>query len=120
MEVVSSTALPILADALMLLGILVMTIGAYGMVRMPATYVRLDAASKVVFLGMMLLLLGSAITGDKEIITRVDLIGSLLLVTAPVSAHVIGRAAYLRGERMRAPKAVDESGHGLAASETNR
>ncbi len=48
------------------------------------------------------------------------LIGSFLLLTAPVSAHVIGRAAYLRGERMRAPEAVDESGHGLATSEANR
>ena len=120
MEVVGAVAFPILADVLVLLGVLVMTIGVYGMVRMPDTYVRLHAASKAVFLGMMPLLLASAITGDKGIITRVVLIGSFLLVTAPVSAHVIGRAAYLRGERMRAPEAVDESGHGLAAPETNR
>jgi multicomponent Na+:H+ antiporter subunit G len=116
---VLSVMLPVLADALVLLGVLVMTIGVYGMVRMPDTYVRLHAASKAVFLGMMPLLLASAITGDKGIITRVVLIGSFLLVTAPVSAHVIGRAAYLRGERMRAPEAVDESGHGLAAPEAN-
>lgn len=91
-----------------------MSIGVYGVVRMPSTYTRLHAASKTVILGAMPLLLASALTGDKGTVLRVILIGVFLLLTTPVSAHMIGRAAYLRGERVQGPRAVDESGSDLA------
>jgi multicomponent Na+:H+ antiporter subunit G len=119
MTAIGSAVVPLLADALVLLGVLVMTVGVYGVVRMPDTYTRLHAAGKTVVLGMMPLLLASALTGDPEVVPRVILIGLFLLVTTPVSAHMIGRAAYLKGERMRAPRAVDESGHELAGSRTD-
>ncbi len=110
---VFSYAVPWLADALVTLGILVMTVGVYGLVRMPDTYTRLHAASKAVVLGVMPLLLASALIGNKGISLRVALIAVFLLLTTPVSAHMVGRAAYLRGERMRAPEPVDESESGL-------
>ncbi len=113
-----AAALPWIADALMLIGVLVMTIGVYGVVRMPSTYTRLHAASKAVVLGAMPLLLASALTGGKETVLRVVLIGVFLLLTTPVSSHMIGRAAYMRGEKMHGSNVVDESGSGLAASET--
>jgi multicomponent Na+:H+ antiporter subunit G len=50
---VLSSALPYLADALVILGIWVMTVGVYGVIRMPDTYTRLHAASKAVFLGVI-------------------------------------------------------------------
>jgi multicomponent Na+:H+ antiporter subunit G len=100
------------ADVLVVLGLLVMTLGVYGVVRMPDTYTRLHVASKMVFLGTMPLLLASALTGGQEVILRVILISFFLLVTTPVSAHMVGRAAYLRGERMKTSEPVDE--------ETNR
>lgn len=100
-------AVPWAADALVVLGVLVMTVGVYGMIRMPDTFMRLHAASKVVFLGLIPLLLASTATGNPDIVWRVILIAAFLLLTTPVSGHVIGRAAYLRGERMEA--AVDES-----------
>ncbi len=103
-----STVVPLLADALVVLGVLVITVGVYGVVRMPDTYTRLHAASKTVILGMMPLLLASAFTGDRGVVLRVILIGLFLLVTTPVSAHMVGRAAYLKKERMQAPEAVDE------------
>ncbi len=111
---VTSAAVPWIADVLVVFGVLVMSIGVYGVVRMPSTYTRLHAASKTVILGAMPLLLASALTGDKGTVLRVILIGVFLLLTTPVSAHMIGRAAYLRGERVQGPRAVDESGSGLA------
>lgn len=111
---------PWVADALVVLGVLVMTVGVYGVIRMPDTYTRLHAASKAVFLGVVSLLAASLATGDPEIMLRVPLIAAFLLLTTPVSAHVIGRAAFLRGERMEAPNAVDESGRGLAEGEARR
>ncbi len=105
--------IPWLADALVVLGVFIMTIGVYGVIRMPDTYTRLHAASKAVFLGVISLLVASVVTGDPRIVLRAGLIGVFLLLTTPVSAHVIGRAAFERSERMEAPGAVDESGRGL-------
>lgn len=102
-----------LGDALVILGVFIMSIGVYGMIRMPDTYTRLHAASKAVFLGVISLLAASVVTGDPAIIFRAILIGVFLILTTPVSAHVIARAAYERGEKMETPGAVDESGHGL-------
>jgi multicomponent Na+:H+ antiporter subunit G len=108
-----SLAAPYLADALVLLGVLVMTLGVYGVIRMPDTYTRLHAASKAAFLGVVSLCASSVVTGDPAIIYRAMLIGAFLLVTTPISAFVVARAAYLRGERMEAPDALDESSKDL-------
>jgi multicomponent Na+:H+ antiporter subunit G len=110
---VASSVVPFLADVLVLIGVLVMTLGVYGMVRLPDAYTRLHAAGKAVFLGVMPLLLSSTLTGEPGVILRVILIAFFLLVTTPVSAHVIGRAAYLKGEKMNTPEAMDESGRDL-------
>ena len=104
---------PWIADALVVLGVLVMTVGVYGIVRMPDVYAKLHAASKVTFLGVVSFLLASFVTGDPAVIYRVTLIAVFLVLTAPVSAHVVGKAAFLRGHKMQAPDAIDESGRGL-------
>ena len=110
---VLSSALPYLADALVILGLWVMTVGVYGAIRMPDTYTRLHAASKAVFLGVISLSVSSAVTGDPAIIYRAILIAAFLLVTTPISASVIARAAFLRGDTMQTPGALDESGKDL-------
>jgi multicomponent Na+:H+ antiporter subunit G len=103
----------ILADVLVVLGVFVMTIGVYGIFRMPDTYTQLHASSKAVFLGVIALLVASSATGDTTIIARAALIGVFLLLTTPVSAHVIARAAFVLREPMETPGAVDESGRRL-------
>ena len=112
-----SAAAPWVADAFVLLGVFGMTVGIYGIIRMPDVYNKLHAASKVVFLGVIMLLLASAVTSDAEIILRAILIGVFLVLTTPVSAHVVGKAAFLRGHKMQTPGAVDESRRGLDGSE---
>jgi multicomponent Na+:H+ antiporter subunit G len=111
-----TSVVPYLADALVFLGVFVMTVGVYGAIRMPDTYTKLHAMSKAVFLGVVSLCASSAATGDPAIIYRAVLIAAFLLVTTPISAFVIARAAYLRGEKMETPDAVDESARGLARS----
>jgi len=103
-------AVPFLADALVILGVFVMTVGVYGAIRMPDTYTKLHAMSKAVFLGVVSLCLSSAVTGDPQVIYRVALIAAFLVVTTPISAFVIARAAYLRDEPVQVPDPVDESG----------
>lgn len=82
-----------LADGLVVLGLVVMTIGVIGLYRMPDLYLRLHAASKAVVLGVVALAAASAATGDGAIIARAALIAGFLLLTTPVSAHAIARAA---------------------------
>jgi multicomponent Na+:H+ antiporter subunit G len=115
-----SFLVPYLADALVVLGLFVMTVGVYGVIRMPDTYTRLHAASKAVFLGVISLCVSSAVTGDPAIIYRAILIAAFLLVTTPISASVIARAAFLRGERMETPGALDESGKDLPEAPPGR
>jgi multicomponent Na+:H+ antiporter subunit G len=104
---------PWLADILVILGVFGMTVGVYGIVRMPDIYNKLHAASKMVFLGVLSLLAASAATNDAGVIFRIVLIGAFLILTTPVSAHAVGRAAFLKGQKMKTPNPVDESGRGL-------
>ncbi len=101
---------PWVADALVIFGLVIVTIGVYGVVRMPDIYTKLHAASKAVFLGVCVLALASFASGDPAIIGRVVLVAVLLLLTTPVAAHVIGQAAYRTGEPMRTLAAIDETG----------
>ena len=110
----ASAVAPYLADALVVVGVLVMTVGVYGAIRMPDTYTKLHSMSKAVFLGVVSLCISSIVTADPAIIYRAILIAAFLLVTTPISALVIARAAFLRGEKMQTPDARDESGRGLA------
>jgi multicomponent Na+:H+ antiporter subunit G len=99
----------VLADALTVLGLLVLTIAVYGLVRMPDVYTQLHAASKAGFLGVAALLAGAAIGNDVEIGLRGVLIVVLLTLTTPVAAHAVARAARERGEPQVTPGAVDET-----------
>jgi multicomponent Na+:H+ antiporter subunit G len=99
----------LLADALIVLGLAIMTVGVYGLVRLPDAYTQLHAASKATFLGVALLLVSAAIEGGGALVGRSLLVIGLLTVTTPVAAHAVARAARARAEPMRSPGAVDES-----------
>jgi multicomponent Na+:H+ antiporter subunit G len=107
----------LISDALIILGLLVMTLGVYGMIRMPDIYTRLHAASKSAFLGVVSIAIAAMLVGDGTSIMRLALLCLLLAITTPLASHAIGRAAYLHNERMSSPGAIDESGHHLAEHE---
>ena len=98
-----------IADALIVLGLVVMTLGVYGIVRFPDVYTQLHASSKAAFLGVSVLLVATALGGGPSMLARVVLIVALLAITTPVAAHAIAQAAYHQREPMRAPGAVDET-----------
>ncbi|HYH13438.1 MAG TPA: monovalent cation/H(+) antiporter subunit G [Thermomicrobiales bacterium] len=104
----------LISDALIIIGLLVMTLGVYGMIRMPDIYTRLHAASKSAFLGVVSLAIAAMLVGDQSAVMRLILLSVLLTLTTPVASHAIGRGAYLHNERMNTPGAIDESGHQLA------
>lgn len=104
-------------DALVVLGVVVMTLGIIGIIRMPDLYTKLHGASKSVFLGVMVLAMSGMVIADGSIVARLVLISLTLLITTPVASHVIGRAGYLMHERMDSPGAIDQSGSILTSDE---
>ncbi|HEV2753952.1 MAG TPA: monovalent cation/H(+) antiporter subunit G [Solirubrobacteraceae bacterium] len=91
------------ADALVVLGLVVMTLGVVGLFRMPGVLLQLHAASKAVFLGVIAFCVASTATGDGQVIARATLIAAFLLLTTPVAAHAIARASHRTGHG-RAPE----------------
>lgn len=73
---------------------------AVGVLRFPDTLSRMHAATKPQVLGVLLLLLGVSLRlRTVADLGMVVLVGAFQLVTAPVAAQMIGRAAY-RGDRV--------------------
>ena len=71
-------------------------LAAVGVLRMPDVFTRMQASTKASTLGLGCLLVGAAAQlGDLASFIRVLSIGAFVLLTTPVAAHVIARAAYL-------------------------
>ena len=70
-------------------------LAAVGVLRMPDVFTRMQASTKASTLGLGCLLIGAALQlGDFASFIRVASIGAFILLTTPVAAHVIARAAY--------------------------
>lgn len=94
---------------LLVAGALFAFVAALGVVRLPDLLVRMHAATKAGTLGAGLIFLAAAIHGaDTGVTLRALAAICFLLLTAPVSAHLIGRAAYRTGVRLWARTGVDE------------
>lgn len=99
----------ILATFAVVLGAALGLLSAVGIVRMPDVYIRLQVASKASSLGVALLMLGVAIHfGELGVFVRALLVVIFLFLTAPVAAHVIGRAAYMTGVPLAPGSKPDE------------
>jgi multicomponent Na+:H+ antiporter subunit G len=71
---------------------------AIGILRFPDLLTRMHAATKPQVLGILLLLIGVGLQMRSPLdIGMVLLVAAFQLITAPVSAHMVGRAAYRTG-----------------------
>ncbi len=81
---------------LWLAGSLFALLAAVGVLRMPDVFTRMQASTKAATLGLGCLLLGAAIQmADFASFIRLSSIAAFVLLTTPVSAHVIARASYI-------------------------
>lgn len=98
-----------LTAALVLVGGLFGFIAAVGMLRLPDMITRMHASTKAGTLGAGLIMAAVATHFMEVGITlRAAAAIFFLLLTAPVAAHVIGRAAYRCGIRLWDRTWVDE------------
>ena len=91
----------IISALLLVLGSLFSFVAALGMLRLPDTVIRMHAATKAGTLGAGLVLIGEAFFyAELGITLRALATIIFLLLTAPVAAHLIGRAAYYSNIRL--------------------
>lgn len=85
-------------SGLLLLGGALMLLAAIGIIRLPDLPTRMHASTKSGALGTSLIMVAVALTFREGAVTaRAFAIISFIILTAPVAAHVIGRAGYFVG-----------------------
>jgi multicomponent Na+:H+ antiporter subunit G len=94
---------------LIVVGAALSALGAVGVLRFPDVYTRLHAASKAGAPGVGLILLGCGVaSADPFTIVR-GVVGLVfLMLVAPVSAHLLARAAVRNGIKPVPATSIDE------------
>ena len=91
------------------IGALSILFASIGILRMPDFYLRLSVTVKASTLGVGLLLICAAIMfPDVSVTTKAIAIIFFLIITAPIAAHMIGRAAYFTGTPLWKDTVIDE------------
>lgn len=85
----------VIAGAAVLVGALLALLGAVGLVRFPDVFTRMHAATKSASLGVILTTLAAALEVDTFAAAMVlVLVTAFLLLSAPLGASLLARAAY--------------------------
>ena len=99
----------IITSFLLILGSFFSLVAAFGMLRLPDTIMRMHAATKAGTLGAgMILIAEAAFYQDLGITLRALAAIVFILLTAPVAAHPIGRAAYYSGIKLWKKTWIDQ------------
>lgn len=90
-----------LVALLVLVGSVFMCLAALGVLRLPDLLTRMHATTKAATLGVALIMLGVSLHFAVEsVVARALGIILFIMMTAPVAAHIIGRAGYFVGTRL--------------------
>ncbi len=109
-----------LAAVLILVGAAFALIASLGLLRFPDLYTRMHAASKAGTLGSCLMLLALALSAaDLSVALRA--LGGVVffLLTAPVSAHLLAKAARAAGLQLWSGSVQDDYTQGSTAKKAN-
>lgn len=99
----------ILTCIFLLLGGTLSVVAAVGVLRMPDIFIRMHAATKVGTVGVSSIAIGVMIHfGSLTVTSRGLLVIAFFLLTAPVAAHMIARAAYRSGVSLWLLTRIDE------------
>ena len=92
----------LIALLLKIVGTLFLLVATLGVLRFPDPFQRMHAATKAGTLGAGLVLAGAAVAKgslDATVIAVLTIV--FLIATMPVAGHLLGRAAYISGARLR-------------------
>jgi len=116
-------ALTAIGEILVLLGTFFYFLSALGLIRMPDVYNRMQTSTKSATLGSLGVLVGVGIWalgtdfGSAAWLTKTIVIAVFLLLTNPISAHALIRAAYKSGIPLWEGSIVDKYKEHLEAKE---
>lgn len=98
-----------ISNGLMLTGTTFLLLAAIGVVRMPDLFTRMQSASKASTLGIACVLLALAFH-FPGVSVNIRVVGTItfFFLTAPITAHLIGRAAYFVGVPVWKGTVIDE------------
>ena len=102
-------ALALVVAAMLLAGGVFTFLAALGVLRLPDVYTRMHAASKAGTVGSGLMLFAAGIHSlDGAVFSRALAGFVFFVLTAPVAAHLLARAAHAAGYRLTRLSALDE------------
>lgn len=106
--------LDVIAGAFLFAGCLLTLISAVGIARYPDVISRQHVATKPQVLSLIFNLLGTALMVREATMTwTMLLVVAFMLITAPISAHMLSRAAYRTGRVQTDNLVADELGEDL-------
>lgn len=109
----------IAASLCLALGGVFCLIAGIGILRLPDALMRMHASTKAGALGAVLIFVAAALSFDGTgAVARALGAVVFILVTAPVAAHAIGRAAYLSGVTLSPRTWIDERSGGAGSKRT--
>lgn len=107
----------VLSDVALVTGVSLVLLASIGLQRFDSVFARIHPATKAITLGVLTLAAGAAFRMEQPgDVVKLMLVGVLQLVTAPIAAHMVARAAYRAGTELSPRTQVDE----LAADEARR
>lgn len=113
-----STAIEIISNIFFLIGILFVFVGMVGLLRLPDVYNRLHATTKIATLGAFGVMLAITVkTGLSTMGLKAIMVGIFLILTAPVAAHIIARAAHRSGTELWTGSVADEYAEACAVKD---
>lgn len=99
----------IVASICIVSGSVLALLAGIGLQRFPDVFARMHAATKPATLGLVLILAGAALQVERVGEgAKLLLVVALQFITAPVAAHMVGRAAYRAGTELSADTVLDE------------
>lgn len=99
----------VLVGALAIVGSGFVLLAAIGVLRMPDVYMRVSTVTKAGTMGIGLLMLAAVLEfGEVSVVLKVGAVLLFGMITSPVAAHAISRAAYLQGVELWEGTVIDE------------
>lgn len=103
------------ANVALVTGALLSLLASIGLVRFPDVLSRMHAATKPQVLGLLMILLGVGLRVRSPVdVGTLVVVAVFQMLTTPVAAHMVGRAAYRIGNVRGDALAFDELTDGLA------
>ncbi|MDY0386468.1 MAG: monovalent cation/H(+) antiporter subunit G [Methanolobus sp.] len=112
-----SMVLEVLSNLILIIGLFFVFLAMLGLARLPDVYNRLHATTKIGTLGAFGVMLSILLrVGFSPIGVKAITVALFILVTSPIAAHMISRAAHRHGVGLCKESVIDEYGKACSSA----